>query len=628
MNMKIKYLSALPIIVVLILSGVSLAHAQVFTENLYYGLQNNSQVSQLQEFLTSQGLYSGPITGNYYFLTMSAVKAFQSQQGITPAAGYFGPLTLAAANKIADAEVGASNAQAITETGTSTPSAQTSSTAQLQLQALLQEVALLEQQLQTQQSSTQAVQNLQTQVQQQTQTLQQIASTTQPIATTAPQPSQAQAPTVSFTVNGTNSVTIPYDTAATISWSSTNTNSCNISPSGWSGTSGSQSTGNLTVSQTYSISCSGAGGSPWASVTVNVSAPVSQTSSASTSQNSGGNTTTTPASNTPTAVGSLEASGNNALGNYTDVFAGATNQEIGSYAFRASSVEAVKLNEIDIEATPDATVNYLQNLTLSANGSQFSQTFSAVSAGSVYKFVSNGAPITVPANETVDVNVYADVSSSTPPSTAFSPATVLTGCSAIGATSGGTIPCTFVNSGLVSGNSVNGQNFSIAAPEVIAVSTDPSQPLSYQLKMGQTGDTLAVFRFTESANVENVKITSLTITDTVSPTGAQPSFADLSLWNGSTLLATDANPPTPTANGYAYPFNFTFGNGIVVPQGNTALITLKGDVADSASAITDNSSHVFSIASANDMTTIGPSGGSVPTVNVTNASGNVMTFSE
>ena len=59
--MKIKYLSILLVVAVLVLSGASLAHAQVFTENLYYGLQNNSQVTQLQEFLTSQNLYSGPL---------------------------------------------------------------------------------------------------------------------------------------------------------------------------------------------------------------------------------------------------------------------------------------------------------------------------------------------------------------------------------------------------------------------------------------------------------------------------------------------------------------------------------------------------------------------------------------
>ncbi len=201
--MKIKYLITAAI-AVLALSGISSAYADVFTQNLYYGLQNNAQVTQLQEFLASQGLYSGPITGNFYFLTMNAVKAFQAQQGIAPAAGYFGPLTMTAANKLADVAVNASNNEAISETGTSTPSVQASSTAELQLKALLKAVALLEQQLAARQSSTQEVQSQmqsQTQaIQQQTQTLQQIAQNTQPAApasTTAPS-SQDNRP---FTVN-------------------------------------------------------------------------------------------------------------------------------------------------------------------------------------------------------------------------------------------------------------------------------------------------------------------------------------------------------------------------------------------------------------------------------------------
>lgn len=152
--MKTKRLFAFAVAAFFILSGVSLAHAQVFTENLYYGLQDNSQVSQLQEFLSSQNLYSGPISGNFYFLTLNAVKAFQTQQGITPAAGYFGPLTIAAANKIADAEVDASNAQAISEMGTSTPPTQASSSTQVQIEALLQQVTLLQQELQTKNATT------------------------------------------------------------------------------------------------------------------------------------------------------------------------------------------------------------------------------------------------------------------------------------------------------------------------------------------------------------------------------------------------------------------------------------------------------------------------------------------
>jgi hypothetical protein len=174
--MKIKYRLVLPMVTALILSGVSLAHAQNFTGNLHFGLQNNPQVTQLQEFLTAQGLYSGPVTGNFYSLTMSAVKAFQTQRGISPASGYFGPLTIAAANEII-----------ATTAETSVPPAQAlSAAAKLEIQTLLQEVAQLQQQLQLSESSTApvATQNIQPSVQQQPQ----IVPPVQQNTTTTPAP--------------------------------------------------------------------------------------------------------------------------------------------------------------------------------------------------------------------------------------------------------------------------------------------------------------------------------------------------------------------------------------------------------------------------------------------------------
>ncbi|MDO8728812.1 MAG: hypothetical protein Q7K26_02850 [bacterium] len=80
--------------------------------------------------------------------------------------------------------------------------------------------------------------------------------------------------TADIRANGTNGpITIDYNTDATISWSSGNATSCTVSPTGWTGISGSQSTNQLTSSKTYILNCSGPGGSASDSVTVNVSTP-------------------------------------------------------------------------------------------------------------------------------------------------------------------------------------------------------------------------------------------------------------------------------------------------------------------------------------------------------------------
>lgn len=76
------------------------ASAAVFNKDLKYSMRKNPDVVRLQKFLTSQKLYSGSITGNYFSLTLKAVKKFQKKYHITPANGYFNKLTRAAANKI------------------------------------------------------------------------------------------------------------------------------------------------------------------------------------------------------------------------------------------------------------------------------------------------------------------------------------------------------------------------------------------------------------------------------------------------------------------------------------------------------------------------------------------------
>jgi hypothetical protein len=82
-----------------------------------------------------------------------------------------------------------------------------------------------------------------------------------------------QPPTVTGACNGTGpTCSIDYAAAATINWESTNATSCVVTPGGWSGTTGSQSTGSLTSSAAFEVRCTGAGGTASAIVTVTVGA--------------------------------------------------------------------------------------------------------------------------------------------------------------------------------------------------------------------------------------------------------------------------------------------------------------------------------------------------------------------
>lgn len=90
-----------------------------------------------------------------------------------------------------------------------------------------------------------------------------------------PPPPSVPSPTVSLSVAN---VSLAYNTATTLSWSSTDATSC-IASGNWSGqkaSSGSESTGNLTSSKTYTLTCSNVSGEAARSVSVAVSSPPSQ----------------------------------------------------------------------------------------------------------------------------------------------------------------------------------------------------------------------------------------------------------------------------------------------------------------------------------------------------------------
>lgn len=84
-----------------------------FDNNIRYGTKNSDFVREIQEFLTDQGLYSGPISGNFYTLTLKAVKTFQNRERITPANGYWGLATRSRANELVKPDENAADEESL-----------------------------------------------------------------------------------------------------------------------------------------------------------------------------------------------------------------------------------------------------------------------------------------------------------------------------------------------------------------------------------------------------------------------------------------------------------------------------------------------------------------------------------
>lgn len=96
-----------------------------------------------------------------------------------------------------------------------------------------------------------------------------------PTRTATPTPTPLP-PTLTLTANP---ISVPYNSSSTLQWSTTNATGCTATGA-WSGSmgiSGTQSTGNLTSSKTYTLTCTGPGGSITKSVTVTVGAAPTST---------------------------------------------------------------------------------------------------------------------------------------------------------------------------------------------------------------------------------------------------------------------------------------------------------------------------------------------------------------
>jgi len=104
------------ILLALLLPGIAFAS---FDTNLKYGSKGSS-VIELQEFLVDQGCLVSEATGNFYSLTLRAVKCFQSAHAL-PVTGYFGPMSRAVANDMLVAETASSTEEEVATVGAVVP---------------------------------------------------------------------------------------------------------------------------------------------------------------------------------------------------------------------------------------------------------------------------------------------------------------------------------------------------------------------------------------------------------------------------------------------------------------------------------------------------------------------------
>lgn len=196
--------------------------------------------------------------------------------------------------------------------------------------------------------------------------------------------------------------------------------------------------------------------------------------------------------------------------------------------------------------------------------------------------------INVPAGGSTILDVYADILSNATAAT-MGTVTTLTSCTGTGATSNSSISC--------SPTSLAGQTLTVASGPSMTVAISSATAATKQAVMGSTGNSLATFRFTETTNVEPIKINALTIMASSSNASTRAGFLNAKIYNGSTMIGGPVSASsTAASNLWAYVFNFT--TPPVVPQNSSLELELKGDVASNSSqAASSNAVYSFKIAS-------------------------------
>ena len=182
-----------------------------------------------------------------------------------------------------------------------------------------------------------------------------------------------------------NPITVIRGASSTLTWSSTNATSCTAS-GGWSGTkatSGSQSTGPLTATTTYSLSCTGAGGvGNVATITVTVPGTPTVTLAATPSSiaHGGASTLTWSSTNATSCTASGGWSGTKATGGSqsTGPLTATTTYSLSCTGTGGTS----NVTTATVKVVPSPTVALAANPTSVASGSASTLTWSSTNATS------------------------------------------------------------------------------------------------------------------------------------------------------------------------------------------------------------------------------------------------------
>ncbi|MEK7519700.1 MAG: hypothetical protein AAB581_00430, partial [Patescibacteria group bacterium] len=350
----------------------------------------------------------------------------------------------------------------------------------------------------------------------------------------------------------------------------------------------------------------------------NAQGQVSLTSISTTA--SSGNTLTVQ---TGTLTATLNSGLNNASSSLPTGVRGATAVKIGSFILTAGSGEAVSVSQMVVknsDAIYALGVDF-QNLKLMNGANQIGNQIGTLSttASATYTFTPSSS-ITINAGQQYVVDVFADVltgasnySGGTGYPSAGLSQVIWDDVTATGLSTSGSAGVT---------TDVTGQTVYVSAGGSLTVAAASDMPIAQNRAMGETGQTLATFKFTTGAP-EAVNITKIIVSDTMASTAsaATGSITNLSLWkDGIQVGPTVASMTASGTQDVIATFN---GLTLNLTRDTATILTLKGNINGYPNAVS-GSTHTFKVYGPADVTATGATGGSSITPTIASVAGNAQ----
>lgn len=341
------------------------------------------------------------------------------------------------------------------------------------------------------------------------------------------------------------------------------------------------------------------------------------------------------------ASGTLSVAKNSALGEYSSArpmgVLGATGVRVASFTILGGA-EPSEISSIVVgdNTTSDVLSSYFNNFRVMRGTSQLGTTVANPSATMTF----NVSPaLVVGVGESIVVDVYADLLSSTSSSLSAINGTALVSVDSVVATGKNTGATTTVSPTTL------GQAGYVATSGMLRVTADANTPSDVQMVLGSTDQTFLKVLMAEESNAEDILVKKLYVlnsitTNTSNPFASTGTLKNVKLYNGSALLGTvpsfgagvSVNTTTPVA---VFDLTGLSTGGIVIPKGQSVVLTAKADLTPWSEGGISSSTHKFGLWSGDsDMTTNGiqnsieaiglGSGFSISTTNASTTSGLVI----